>query len=493
MTTLSVPLVAWGRRSLRTIGICALLATGLPGLAQAQGKSFVPPDCQAVAQTARSVLEKRRTDIEAALEKLRASMRVGADENETRGINRKIRRQQEDLLEVLFALDCPNTGEAAKTSIKKRAMRMESAAPPSPPPPAPTSRGLTPPPPAATSASPAPRVGASGPQPDTVEVTTYYATNRKLDAAARSPGETYGREGIADLTFGRTVVSIPATHTTGNIELPTLWKFERTADPSKHFILKTVTPIETNAAKAEIADKLKSGSSRAMLIYVHGYNMGFEEAALRTAQLSYDLKFPGIAFFYSWPSANRVRAYLQDEETARLCEGVFESLIKEISALPVDAIYIVAHSMGNRIVGHGLQAYVEKGNDTKHIKELLLAAPDINADLFKTAIAPRLAQMQNTRTTIYASSWDIALMASKVVHGFRRVGESSGGVLVYKGLDTVDASEASSSTRNFGHSYLVDSASVLKDLHAVIASSLAAKARGLTQMGTAPDLYWQLR
>ncbi|MFX9020032.1 alpha/beta hydrolase, partial [Acinetobacter baumannii] len=86
----------------------------------------------------------------------------------------------------------------------------------------------------------------------------------------------------------------------GNIELPTLWKFERTADPSKHFILKAVTPIETNAAKAEIADKLKAGSSRAMLIYVHGYNMGFEEAALRTAQLSYDLKFPGVAFFYSW-------------------------------------------------------------------------------------------------------------------------------------------------------------------------------------------------
>jgi esterase/lipase superfamily enzyme len=492
MTTLGVPLVAWGRKTLRALGVFALLATGLPGLAQAQGKTFVPPDCQTVAQTARSVLEKRRTDIEAALEKLRASLRAGPDDTASRAINLKIRRQQEDLLEVLFALDCPNTGEAAKAATKKKSVRMESMAPPPPPPPAPASRGLSPAPPQPTSASPAPRAAAA-PQPDTVEVTTYYATNRKLDTAARSPGETYGREGIAELTFGRTVVSIPATHTTGNIELPTLWKFERTADPSKHFILKAVTPIETNAAKAEIADKLKAGSSRAMLIYVHGYNMGFEEAALRTAQLSYDLKFPGVAFFYSWPSANRVRAYLQDEETARLCEGVFESLIKEISALPVDAVYIVAHSMGNRIVGHGLQAYVEKGNDTKHIKELLLAAPDINADLFKTAIAPRLAQMQNTRTTIYASSWDIALMASKVVHGFRRVGESSGGVLVYKGLDTVDASEAASSTRNFGHSYLVDSASVLNDLHAVIGSSLAAKARGLTQMGTAPDLYWQLR
>ncbi len=79
-----------------------------------------------------------------------------------------------------------------------------------------------------------------------------------------------------------------------------------------------------------------------------------------------------------------------------------------------------------------------------------------------------------------------------MVHGFRRVGESSGGVFVFNGMDTVDASNASPSMRNLGHSYLVDSTSVIKDLHAIIASKLAARARGLLPKGQEPELYWQL-
>jgi esterase/lipase superfamily enzyme len=103
---------------------------------------------------------------------------------------------------------------------------------------------------------------------------------------------------------------------------------------------------------------------------------------------------------------------------ARLSEGVFEQLIDEISQLPATDIYVVAHSMGNRIVGHALQARADKGKATKNLRELLLAAPDINADVFRSVIAPKLAAMQGTRTTVYASSSDIALKASKLVHGF---------------------------------------------------------------------------
>jgi esterase/lipase superfamily enzyme len=327
---------------------------------------------------------------------------------------------------------------------------------------------------------------------DAVEVVTYYATNRVRGPASASPSEAYANERGSELAFGRAVVSIPRVHTPGTIELPQLWKFERTPDPNKHFVLKSVTPLGTDNTRKEIAERLSGASEKSMLVFVHGYNSAFEDAALRTAQLAYDLQFPGIPFFYSWPSANRVRAYLQDEETARLSEGVFETVLKELGQLPVQSVYIVAHSMGNRVVGHGLQRYVNGGGKTDHIKELMLAAPDINAEIFKDEIVPKLAQMRGTRTTIYASSSDLALMASKVVHGFRRVGESSGGVLVFKGMDTVDASSASASMRNLGHSYLVDSTSVIKDLRAIIASKLAAKARGLQAKGQDPDAYWAL-
>jgi esterase/lipase superfamily enzyme len=274
--------------------------------------------------------------------------------------------------------------------------------------------------------------------------------------------------------------------------MPSLWKLEREADPNKHFVLKSVVPLQSDAARKEMAEAFKSMPSKSLLIFVHGYNSSFADAAFRTAQMAHDLKFPGMAFFYSWPSAAATRAYWQDEETARLSESVFEQLVEELSQLPVSDIYIVAHSMGNRIVGHALQSRVDKGRETKHLREVLLAAPDINADIFRAVIAPKLAAMQGTRTTVYAASSDLALMASKVVHGYKRVGETSGGVLTFPGVETIDASSASTASKNLGHSYVVDNSSVLKDIDAIIHQKTPAEQRGLRAFGMSPNTYWRL-
>jgi len=275
--------------------------------------------------------------------------------------------------------------------------------------------------------------------------------------------------------------------------MPRLWRMELDADPNRHFVLKAVIPLGADSARAEMANRLAGMSSRSLLLFVHGYDTTFADAALRTAQLAHDLQFPGLAFFYSWPSAGSAVRYWRDEEASQLSEAVFEQLLSELSQLRDTNIYIVAHSMGNRIVAGALRSRVIKKEETTHIREVLLAAPDINAELFRTAIAPQLTGMQGTHTTIYASSSDLALKASKVVHGFRRVGETLGGVFVYPGVDTIDASGAATMIREYGHAYLMDSASVLKDVRTIIQPKLAAKQRGLPEMGKPPDLYWQLR
>jgi esterase/lipase superfamily enzyme len=123
---------------------------------------------------------------------------------------------------------------------------------------------------------------------------------------------------------------------------------------------------------------------------------------------------------------------------------------------------------------------------------LLLAAPDINVEIFRTVIAPKLAAMQQTRTTIYAASADLALKASKYVHGYKRVGDSAGGVFVYSGLHSVDASAAASSIRSYGHAYVMDSLALLKDVRMIIGERGEPLARGLLQMGQSPEQYWRL-
>lgn len=51
-----------------------------------------------------------------------------------------------------------------------------------------------------------------------------------------------------------------------------------------------------------MAARIKASTGKRAFIFVHGYNVTFEDAAKRTAQISYDLAFDGAPIFYSWPS-----------------------------------------------------------------------------------------------------------------------------------------------------------------------------------------------
>jgi esterase/lipase superfamily enzyme len=439
----------------KTLSVVAvLIAWGAASYAQSRPTPHLPGQCDASPRAPLAELEQLKETLEREV-----ARKTAEAAGQAKGQEKDLRKIQEQLLDVIFQIDCQRNSEPSIRSVE------------------PGARGA-----AAPSAVPA----------AAIEVTTYFATNRKRTAASETV-KFYGSDFQPTYEYGRALVTIPRTHVPGNLEMPSLWKMELDSDANKHFVLKAVIPLGADSARTEMAKRLAGMSSRSLLLFVHGYDTTFAEAALRTAQLAHDLEFPGLAFFYSWPSAGSALRYWRDEEASQLSEAVFEQLLGELSQFPATNIYIVAHSMGNRIVAGALRSRVIKKEETKHIREVLLAAPDINAELFRTAIAPQLAAMQGTRTTIYASSSDLALRASKVVHGFRRVGETLGGVLVYPGVDTIDASGAATMIREYGHSYLMDSSSVLKDVRTIIQQKLAAKQRGLTEMGKTPDLYWQLR
>ena len=84
---------------------------------------------------------------------------------------------------------------------------------------------------------------------------------------------------------------------------------------------------------------------------MHGYNVSFDEAATRAAQLGYDLKIPGATFFFSWPSAARLDAYAADEATIEAGLPYLEQFVLLLaSRFPEVPMNILAHSMGNRAV-----------------------------------------------------------------------------------------------------------------------------------------------
>lgn len=330
--------------------------------------------------------------------------------------------------------------------------------------------------------------------PRWVTMTAYYATNRKAGPSLDGVTSYTAERDTGDLRFGRFAVSIPTRREPGDLNLPlNLFLFEMPADPARHFIVKSVTPLATATALTEMQAQVARAPRRSVLIFVHGYNVTFRDAALRTAQLAHDLNFPGIAIAFSWPSAGQTKAYLHDEDMSELSLPSFDALLRRVEGIGASEIFVVAHSMGNRVVTGALRERLATGGrPPANLKGLLLAAPDINADLFRQRIAPTLAALATTSRTIYASGNDVALRASSVVHAFPRVGLTRPRVQTFAGWEIVDTTGVAPTHRGWGHSYIVDNPQVIRDMGALILRNRPAASRGLTHISAAADSYWTL-
>jgi esterase/lipase superfamily enzyme len=157
-----------------------------------------------------------------------------------------------------------------------------------------------------------------------------------------------------------------------------------------------------------------------------------------------------------------------------------------------DHVYLLAHSMGNRAMAHATASVLAARPDlASRIREVILAAPDIDADVFRQQLLPALAAVPNP-LTLYASSEDSALRASKSVHGYARAGESGPGLVVAGGVETIDASKVD--TGFIGHTYFAEQRSALSDMYYLIKQHTRAAERfGLQAVESAMGRHWTFR
>ena len=333
---------------------------------------------------------------------------------------------------------------------------------------------------------------AAQPSGKYVTVPIFYATDRKQEGDSFLPSKFYGgnrRErtnGDPLLEFGVCEVSIPWSHHVGELETPSWMKLEFQSDPTKHVQLLSVTPYDQELYFATIRRRVSGAPLHDAFVFIHGYNTSFENAARRTAQIAHDLKFSGAPILYSWPSQNEVVQYIADENNVEWTSGHLEEFLKLVSERTgATTIHLIAHSMGSRALTSALKAMPVK--TPPQFREVILAAPDIDAGVF-TEMAEGLKGKAN-RITLYASSKDYALEASRTVHGLLRAGDSEQMVVV-DGVDSIDASHAS--TDVLGHGYVFNS-SILFDIESLFRFGKPPSQRErlrVQQMGKL--LYWML-
>ncbi|QDT13665.1 alpha/beta hydrolase [Planctomycetes bacterium K23_9] len=312
----------------------------------------------------------------------------------------------------------------------------------------------------------------------------------------RTTIEKHGVDYLGDrgvLTRGVCEVTVPVVHERGIVERPSLLRFEFREDQDKHVVLTHAVEMQRDHFYQKLSTTVADSKERDLLVFIHGYNVDFDSAVQRTAQISVDLPFEGVPICYSWPSQGQLLSYSIDENNAMwTVTHLREFLLELASQSGADSINVVAHSMGNRAMTMAMQQIQHQSSPGADpiFDRVVLAAPDVDADRFRRDLAPSLLSVAN-QVTLYASSDDRALIASKKVHGYPRAGESGADLVVVPGVETIDVSGIDLSL--LGHSYYGENDSMLRDLYDVVRARLPAPRRpSLIARQAGALTYWQL-
>jgi esterase/lipase superfamily enzyme len=186
-----------------------------------------------------------------------------------------------------------------------------------------------------------------------------------------------------------------------------------------------------------------NGMRRDVLVYIHGFNQSFEQAALDAARLADGVKFRGETILFTWPSKAALLDYIYDRDSAMWSRDALESMLTELLQHPaVNNIHVVAHSMGTMLSVEALRQLHARFGETTALKmgAIVLASPDIDIDVFSSTVK-RVGGLSQ-RITVLTSVNDRALgIATKLAGGVTRVGAAEKERLEALGLRVIDASQ----------------------------------------------------
>jgi esterase/lipase superfamily enzyme len=203
--------------------------------------------------------------------------------------------------------------------------------------------------------------------------------------------------------------------------------------------IDTVQPLP-----GEVSDLLAPAGGPDVLIYVHGFKQTFETAALDAASLSDAIKFRGRTMVFSWPSKAGLFDYAYDRDSAMWSRDGFERVLSSIVSAPgASRVHIVAHSMGTMLTLESLrQLYARYGDTvTGRIGAVVFAAPDIDMDVFSSAIN-RIGPLAGKITVIAATNDRALALSGRIAGGMTRVGVAEKAAIERLGVRVLDASDA---------------------------------------------------
>lgn len=256
----------------------------------------------------------------------------------------------------------------------------------------------------------------------TSRVPILVATTR--ERAAADTGDMFSRQRATAMSYGKLTVSIPPDEAreVGVIQ----WPVVPPGDPRREFVTVSADYLDKPAFNTSVSAVARTTRRSKAMIFIHGFNNRFDDAAYRFAQIVQDSKAPVVPILFSWPSQGLVgvRAYEQDSEIARESSGALAELFDTVARNPgIREITVLCHSMGCQLTLNALQLRASNaGRIGAKIKNIALVAPDVAFETFRE-------QMQGMgsarpRFAVFVSQDDRALKLSRsIAGGITRLGD----------------------------------------------------------------------
>lgn len=252
--------------------------------------------------------------------------------------------------------------------------------------------------------------------PDTRSVTVYVATTREHDPA---DARAFTSDRAEEVSYAEYTISIPPSHKPGNIEWPT-----RLVNPARDFAVTGFRELGPADFAKEVA-KPRNGGPPDVGVFVHGFNTNFQESLFRMAQMTADANIDGGAsILFAWPSEGQLSGYISDKDAVTYSRDQLAELLSTLSKLKTrNEVTVIGHSMGGWLTAEALRQLRLTGkNDVLARLHVILAAPDIDVDVFKAQV--KVIGPLSPPMTILVSRDDLALRASEFLTGERaRIGK----------------------------------------------------------------------
>ena len=263
---------------------------------------------------------------------------------------------------------------------------------------------------------------------------------------------------------------------------------------------------------SRVSEILAETPRNEVVIYIHGYNNSFTDAAFQLAEIWHFLGRKHLPILYTWPAGHEgvsgLRGYNYDRESSEFTIYHLKQFLKSLGRMDeIEKIHIIAHSRGTDVVVNSLrEVFLEfraEGKDPAkelRIANVVLAAPDIDYQVILQRVVAEHSVSGVEQATIYTSPGDKAIRISEWLYGsLARIGHMGSSdvksELTQKQMDSI-AENSSINLIQFrgksdtvGHGYFTSNSSVSSDLITLINTGAKAGSpqRPLINEGA---IYW---